>query len=121
MKINNIYGVDPPNRLNKQSVDGVRDKKKAEKKDDSGASRVSSSSAKTDQVQISHEGQALQRSDNEIGLSKELLNKLPNARAHVVYDAIAKIKAGLYSNDEIVESAAQKMLQSGELNDVVKF
>lgn len=119
MKINNIYGVDPPSRLNKQSVDGVRDKKTVEKRDDSQSSKVNTSSARTDQVEISHEAQALRKSDNEIGLSKELLNKLPNARAHVVYEAIAKIKAGLYSNDEIVESAAGKLLQSGELKDIV--
>ena len=50
---------------------------------------------------------------------KELLNRLPSARAHIVYEALAKVKAGFYSSDEIVAQAAQKLIDGGELDDLI--
>lgn len=112
MKIQDLYGVSPPRKPDK-SVNNVRDRKV----DKSEAKKVSG--VKNDQVQISQEAQELHESKDEFGVSKELLSKLPSSRAHVVYEAMAKLKAGLYSSDEIVEEAAHKLLDSGELNDIV--
>ena len=114
MKINSLYNVGPAKKLEKQSVDEVR-QKKIEKKESGQVSK----SAKGDQVEISPEAQQLQKLEDEIGFSKELLAKLPSSRAHVIYEAIAKIKAGLYSSEKIAEEAAAKLIDSGELNDLL--
>lgn len=114
MKIQELYGVNPPRKPDKQSVEEVRDKKVQKKE-----SQQVSNSHKSDQVEISQEAQELQKSNDEVGVSKELLAKLPSARAHVIYEALAKIKAGLYSSDEIVAEAAAKLLKSDELNDLI--
>jgi hypothetical protein len=118
MKISNIQGVDPPKKLEKRAVDEVRQKSK---KVDSSSKDVSQSSKvnRSDQVEISPEAKELQKTRDDIVLSRELLAKLPSSRAHVVYEAIAKIKAGLYSSEEIVEEAATKLMQSGELDDII--
>ena len=116
MKIGNVYGVDPPKKLEKRSVEEIRHKK-ADKSDASPAALKSAGGS--DQVEISHEAKELQRTSDEVGFSKELLAKLPSSRAHVVYEAIAKIKAGLYSSEEIAEEAATKLIQSGELDDLL--
>jgi|GEM_PF-1865567 len=112
MKIQDLYGVNPLKRTEKQSVEDVRDRKLQKRK----GSEQASSLKKSDQVEISKEAQALQRSQDEVGVSKELLAKLPSTRAHVIYEALAKVKAGLYSSEEIVHEAAAKLLDSGELN-----
>ncbi len=111
MKINNLYGADPPKKVQKQSVEETR-QKKIQKKESSKASKVNS-----DQVHISEEAKKLQRSNDEIGKSKELLAKLPSSRAHIIYEALAKMKAGLYASDEIVQEAANKLINSGELDN----
>ena len=113
MKINNLYGAGPPKKLEKQSVEEVR-QKKIQKKETSETSK----SAKSDLVQISAEAKELQKADDELVLSKELLGKLPSARAHVIYEALAKIKAGFYASDEIVEEAAAKLISGGDLDDI---
>ena len=119
MKIGNVYGVDPPKKLDKRSVEEIR-QKKAEKTDvKPSALKPVSGSDQIDQVEISREAQELQRTSDDLGFSKELLAKLPSTRAHVVYEAIAKIKAGLYSSEEIVEEAASKLIQSGEFDDLI--
>ncbi len=112
MKINNLYGADPPKKVQKQSVEETR-QKKIQKKESSEASKVN-----RDQVHISEEAKKLQRSNDEIGKSKELLAKLPSSRAHIIYEALAKMKAGLYASDEIVQEAASKLLDSGELGNL---
>ena len=112
MKINNLYGADPPKKMQKQSVEETR-QKKIQKKESSEASKVI-----RDQVHISEEAKELQRSTDEIGKSKELLAKLPSSRAHIIYEALAKMKAGLYASDEIVQEAASKLLDSGELDNL---
>ncbi len=112
MKINNLYGADPPKKVQKQSVEETR-QKKIQKKESSEASKVN-----RDQVHISEEAKKLQRSNDEIGKSKELLAKLPSSRAHIIYEALAKMKAGLYASDEIVQEAASKLLDSGELDNL---
>ncbi|RMF66883.1 MAG: hypothetical protein D6743_05750 [Calditrichaeota bacterium] len=116
MNVKDISGVGLPRRIEKQSVDDVREKKIQKKESDKSASV-----GKTDQIEISQEAKALQSSPDEIVLSKELLSKLPSTRAHIIYEALAKIKAGLYSSDEIVEEAASKLLESGDLDDVIRF
>ena len=121
MKIGNVYSVDPPKKLEKRSVEEIR-QKKAEGSDANAAPATSkpvSGSDLIDQVEISREAKQLQRTSDEVGLSKELLSKLPSTRAHVVYEAIAKIKAGLYSSEEIAEEAATKLIQSGELGELI--
>ena len=110
MKINNLYGADPPKKVQKQSVEETR-QKKIQKKESSEASKVN-----RDQVHISEEAKKLQRSNDEIGKSKELLAKLPSSRAHVIYEALAKMKAGVYASDEIVQEAATKLIKGGELD-----
>ena len=75
--------------------------------------------ASGDRVEISGEGRKLQGSSDELKVTKKLLGNLPNVRAHVVYEALAKLKAGLYSNEEIVSAAAEKLLESGELDDII--
>ncbi len=112
MKINNLYGADPPKKLQKQSVEEAR-QKKIQKKESSEASKVDK-----DQVFISEEAKELQRSNDEIGKSKELLAKLPSSRAHIIYEALAKMKAGLYASDEIVQEAANKLMNSGEIDNL---
>ena len=112
MKINNLYGADPPKKMQKQSVEEPR-QKKIQKKESSEASKVI-----RDQVHISEEAKELQRSIDEIGKSKELLAKLPSSRAHIIYEALAKMKAGLYASDEIVQEAANKLISSGELDNL---
>lgn len=112
MKINNLYGADPPKKVQKQSVEETR-QKKIQKKESSEASKVN-----RDQVHISEEAKKLQRSIDEIGKSKELLAKLPSSRAHIIYEALAKMKAGLYASDEIVQEAASKLINSGELDNL---
>ena len=113
MKVQDLYGINPPRKPGKQSVGGVKHRKV-----DKNEASKASSARKSDQVEISQEAQELQKSKNEVGVAKELLAKLPSARAHIIYEALAKIKAGLYSSDEIVEEAAAKLIKSGELNDL---
>ena len=83
---------------------------------------VSSSIDKTrsrDRVEISTEARRLQGSSDESKIAKKLLASLPNVRANVVYEALAKLKAGLYSSDKIVSEAADKLLESGDLDDLI--
>ncbi len=116
MKIQDLYGgVNPLKRTEKQSLEDSGNRKIQKKKEPEQAASL----RKSDQVEISKEAQELQKSQDEVGVSKELLAKLPSTRAHVIYEALAKIKAGLYSSDEIVEEAAAKLLSSGELNDLL--
>ena len=112
MKISNLPGAAPPKKLQKQSVEEPR-QKKIQKKESSEASKSNS-----DQVYISEEAKDLQKSNDEIGRSKELLSKLPSSRAHVIYEALAKIKAGRYASDEIVQEAASKLIESGDLDNL---
>lgn len=115
MKIRDLYGgMGPPKKLEKSASQEIREKK-SEKNQSAEVSPLKNG----DQVEISQEAKELQKSgSDEQFLSKELLDKLPSARAHVVYEAMAKIKAGYYSSDEIVENAARKLLDSGELDNL---
>jgi hypothetical protein len=63
-----------------------------------------------DLVEISKETKELQDSDDIIKIAKALLTNLPSVRAHVVYDALAKLKVGTYSSDNILSEAASKLL-----------
>jgi hypothetical protein len=117
MNIKNISGMGPPKNIEKQSIEDSRPGQKVEKER---AGDSSDASVKSDQVQISAEAKKLHKSSDELGLAKESLNRLPAIRAHVVFEALAKIKAGFYSSDEMVEKAAQKLVDSGELNDLLE-
>lgn len=122
MKITNLYGVDPPKKLVRDTVEEVRQKKIEKKKNSESSKEVANASnevVKSDQVEISQEAQQLQKSKDEIVVSKELLSKLPSTRAHIIYEALAKIRAGIYSSDKIAEEAASKLVDSGELNDII--
>lgn len=119
MKIQDLYGVNPPRKPEKQSsVEAARERKTEKKESKSVTS--SSSVVRSDQVEISQEAQELHKSDDEQGVARDLLSKLPQARNEVIYEALAKIKAGLYASEEIVGEAASKLLLSGELSDIVK-
>jgi len=122
MKINNLYGVDPPKKLVKNTVEEIRHKKKIENIDSESKdlSQVAKGDvAKNDQVEISQEAQELQNTQDEVVVSKELLSKLPSTRAYIIYEALAKIRAGMYASDKIAEEAASKLVDSGELDDLI--
>jgi len=63
-----------------------------------------------DQVEISQEARGFQNSVDEIKLAKELLKNLPTVRAYIIYEALAKLKAGIYSSDKIISEATSKLL-----------
>ena len=63
-----------------------------------------------DLIEISKETKELQDSGDEIKIAQALLANLPSVRAHVVYDALAKLKVGTYSSDTILSEAASKLL-----------
>ncbi len=116
MNIKNLYGIGPPKKFEKQSVQEVRQNKRPQKEN---STEAAASAPKTDQVEISELARELQHTQDEHAKAKELLNRLPSSRAHVVYEALAKVKAGFYSSDEIVEQAAQKLIEGGELDDLI--
>jgi len=115
MKIHELYGLNPPRKPEKQSSAESLRRRQAEKANGKPVSGL----AKSDQVEISPEAQKLQKSADEMSRARDLLSKAPQARSEVIYEALAKLKAGLYSSDEIVRGAAGKLLQSGELGDIV--
>lgn len=110
MKISE-YGIDVLQKVSKQSTEGVPSKKIK-------ASIETSKINNGDRVRISEEARELEKSNDEISVVKKLLATLPTARAHVIYEAIAKVKAGSYASDEIVVQAAEKLIKSGELDDL---
>ncbi|MFQ5751219.1 MAG: hypothetical protein ACE5HI_04415 [bacterium] len=116
MNIKHLTGLGPPKKIEKQSAEEVRSKK-VQKEKATNSSHVNNS----DLVQISDTGKELQQSNDEMVVAKELLSRLPTVRAHIIYEALAKIKAGLYSSEEIVEQAAEKLLESGEFDDLIDF
>jgi len=88
MKVQDLNGVNPLRRPDKQSsIEDLRDRKLRKKESDSQVPTIE----KKDQVEISQEGQELQKSTDEIGVSKELLSKLPSTRAHIIYEALATL------------------------------
>jgi hypothetical protein len=122
MNIHDLKPVAPPKTVAKPSTEELRHKKiqgqESAKIDSVGPN--SSEPIPNDMVEISEEAQQLNKSQDELGVYKELLAKLPSTRAHVIYEALAKIRSGLYSKDEIVEEAAKKLLDSPELNDLIQ-
>lgn len=122
MNIHDLKPVDPPKTVAKPSSEEIR-QKKIQGKESERLNSVDSSAeglAANDLVEISEQAQQFQQSQDELGVYKELLAKLPTTRAHVIYEALAKIKAGLYSQDEIVEEAAKKLLESNEFKDLLQ-
>ncbi len=115
MKIQDIYGPNSPGRTDKSSS-AIRETKVQKKKEQNQAAAGN----KVDQVEISSEAKELQKSSSEPAVARDLLSNLPSTRAHVIYEALAKIKAGLYSSDEIAEEAAAKLLGNGELDDLIR-
>lgn len=120
MKVQNLNSVNPPKRSDKQSsVEDIRHERKLKSKNSDASTNQASAMVKSDQVEISPEAIERQKSKDELGVSRELLSQLPSSRAHVIYEALAKIKAGLYSSDEIVKEAASRLVSSGELDDII--
>jgi len=120
MKVHDLNSVNPPKRPDKQSsVEDIRERRLKKKESEGTNTNQTPSIGKSDQVEISPEAIERQKSNDEFGVSKELLSQLPSSRAHVIYEALAKIKAGLYASDEVVEEAAHRLLGSGELDDII--
>ncbi|MCG8608644.1 hypothetical protein MJD09_27115 [bacterium] len=117
MNIKNIYGMGPPKKIERQSVEAPHGNKKIEKEQ---AADASVTAVNSDQVHISDEAKELHKNSDKQSVAKELLTRLPSTRAHVVYEALAKIKAGFYSSEEIVEKAAQRLIEGGELDDLIQ-
>ena len=122
MNIHNLKPMDPPKTVAKPASEEIRQKKTQGKESEplNSIDRNATGFAADDLVEISAEAQKLQRSQDEMGVYKELLAKLPSTRAHVIYEALAKVKAGLYAQDKIVEEAAKKLLESDEFKDLIK-
>ncbi len=114
MNIKNLIGFGPTAKIEQQSNEEVRITKAQKDK-----SSEAANTKKGDLVQISEEAKELQNSNNEILFAKELLSKLPSVRAHVIYEALAKIKAGFYTSEEVIEEAATKLLDSSEFKDLI--
>jgi hypothetical protein len=72
-----------------------------------------------DRIEIFGKAGAVQRPDDEIRVMSGLLNELPSTRTHFIYEALAKLKAGHYASEKIVDEAADKLMRSGELNDLI--
>ncbi len=120
MKVQDLNSVNPPKRPDKQSsVEDIKHERKLKSKNSDTSTNQASSIGKSDQVEISPEAIERQKSKDEFGASKELLSQLPSSRANVIYEALAKIKAGLYSSDEVVEEAASRLLSGGELDNII--
>jgi len=115
MKIQDLYGAPSPRKPDKQSsLNDIYERKTDRKLDKPPIILM-----KSDQVEISPEAQKLNQSYDEIGLARELLSKLPQARLDLIQEAQAKIKTGSYSSEKMVESAAKKLLESGELKGLL--
>lgn len=110
--LNSLGG--PLKKIERPPAEEVRKKKPEKQKDSSQTQSIKQS----DEIQISKEARELQEIDDEVAVSRHLLSKLPNVRAHIIYEALAKIKAGMYSTDEVIERASAKLLESGELDDL---
>ena len=113
MQIKNLIASDLPKKIDRGATERIQPR--YIERDTSG--HVANKPAQ-DRVEISEEARALQRSEDELKGSKELLDKLPSTRAHVIYGALAKLKAGHYSSEKIVSEAAAKLIEGGELNDI---
>lgn len=114
MEIKDLNGLGLPKRIERNPSDKVQPKKAERKESD-----TLSSSKEGDQVEISDKAREVQKSDNELQMAKELLSELPSERAHVVYEALAKLKAGVYSDDQIIAEATSRLLDSDELRDLL--
>ena len=113
MQIKNLIASDLPKKIDRSATERIQPR---DIKRDTPA-HVENRPAH-DHVEISEEARALQRSEDELKVSKELLDNLPNARAHVIFEALAKLKAGHYASEKIISEAAAKLIESGELNDI---
>ncbi|MFQ5708122.1 MAG: hypothetical protein ACE5HO_11765 [bacterium] len=113
MEIKDLGNLPLPKKIEKSTHDKIQLKKVQNK-----TSTQTKNISEGDQVEISDKAKELQESGDEIKVARELLTKLPSARAHVIFEALAKLKAGLYSSDQIMQEAASKLLQNGELDDL---
>ncbi|MFB3100803.1 MAG: hypothetical protein ACE1ZM_05100 [Gammaproteobacteria bacterium] len=104
MQIKNLIASDLPKKIDGSATERIQPRDI--KKDTS--AHVENRPAH-DHVEISEAARALKRSEDELKVSKELLDNLPSARAHVIYEALAKLKAGHYSSEKIISEAAAKL------------
>lgn len=122
MEIKNLDGLDLPKKIEKSAPEKANPKKASQKVKDASSPEKSSAPNITEEsvkIEISEEAKKLQSNDNEIEVARELLAKLPTVRAHVIYEALAKLKAGVYSSEQIIAEAAARLQDSGELNDLI--
>ncbi len=114
MEIKDLNSLGLPKKIEKNPSDQIQPKK-TEKKNSEQVTTV----RQGDQVEISEKAKELQKAEDEVKMARELLAKLPSVRAHVIYEALAKLKAGLYSSDQIIAEVAAKLIKNGELDDLL--
>ncbi|MFQ5638775.1 MAG: hypothetical protein ACE5IR_12355 [bacterium] len=117
MEIKDLNSLSLPRKIEKSPSEELRTKK-IEKKETSKPDSIHPTEKK-DQIEISEEARKLQRSETEIEGAKELLANLPSFRAHVIYEALAKLRAGLYSDEQILSEVAARLVEGDELKDLM--
>jgi len=115
MDIKDLNSLGVPRKIERKQTDDIQSRKAKQNT----AAEKAKNIEKIDSVEISEKAKQLQKTEEDLKGAKELLAKLPSDRAQVIYTALAKLKAGLYSEDEIIEEAASKLIDSGELNDLL--
>lgn len=115
MDIKDLNNLGLPRKIERKQTEDLQPRKAKQKAEPEKAKSIE----KSDSVEISEEAKKLQESDNDLKGARELLAKLPNERAQVIYNALAKLKAGLYSREQIIEEAASRLVDSGALDDLL--
>ena len=67
----------------------------------------------TDQVRISKEARALQKSDSELNVARTALQQVPNVRADRVADARKALQSGRYNTPEVTSRISERLLEGG--------
>ncbi len=116
MEIKDINGFGlQGKKVEKPATEPIRIPKKSEGKDQPRIEKTE----EQDSIELSPEAQELKQSEDELKVARELLSKLPNFRAHVIYEALAKLKAGVYSDEQIMAEVAARLLDSEELRGLL--
>ncbi len=116
-ELNNLGLPPKPNKVEKVSSSETRIKNRASPE----AQSPEQIRQASDLVEISDQARELQKNDNDLEVARKLLSNLPSYRAYIVYQALAKLRAGIYSEEQIVEEVAERMLESGDLDDIVNL
>jgi len=115
MDIKDLSSLGLPRKIERKQAEDLQPRKTKQKAEPEKTKSIE----KSDSVEISEEAKKLQKSDKDLQGAKELLAKLPNERAQIIYNALAKLKAGLYSEEHIIEEAASRLVDSGALHDLL--